>query len=118
MTVCWCESAVEQTPTLRLNMKKAAPRKRRSPSRSSQSAEVDPPMCTSDGIVPGSAQGPILRPYQTAVIGDVEAEVAAGKKRVIIVAATAAGKTVIAAEIIARRSRPGGGRSSWLTAAS
>ena len=65
-------------------------------------------MCPSDGTVPVSAQGPVLRPYQAAVIGGVEAEVAAGRKRVAIVAPPASGKTVTAVAIIAKEVEVGG----------
>jgi DNA repair protein RadD len=42
---------------------------------------------------------PTLRPYQLAVIGRADAEIAAGRRSIIIVAPTGAGKTVIAAKI-------------------
>jgi DNA repair protein RadD len=45
--------------------------------------------------------GPQLRPYQTAIIADVRAKVAAGMRRLLLPLPTAAGKTVIAAAIVA-----------------
>src|SRR5204863_9915738 len=44
---------------------------------------------------------PTLRGYQREVIARVEAEIAAGKRRILLVAPTGAGKTVIAAALTA-----------------
>jgi superfamily II DNA or RNA helicase len=49
-----------------------------------------------------------LRPYQISVIEELEAAIAAAKRRILIVAPTGSGKTVKAAEIIARTVRKGG----------
>jgi superfamily II DNA or RNA helicase len=46
-------------------------------------------------------QAPRLRPYQTDVIDQLNAEVAAGRRRILLVAPTGSGKTIIAAAIIA-----------------
>jgi superfamily II DNA or RNA helicase len=51
---------------------------------------------------------PELRPYQQDVIARVNAEIAAGKRRILIVAPTGSGKTVIAAAIIAEAVRMSG----------
>jgi superfamily II DNA or RNA helicase len=40
-----------------------------------------------------------LRPYQTAVIADVDAKIGEGKRRIIVVAPTGSGKTIVATEI-------------------
>ncbi|HEY1260559.1 MAG TPA: DEAD/DEAH box helicase [Stellaceae bacterium] len=55
-----------------------------------------------DANTPSSAapQAVRLRPYQIAVIAKIEAEIAAGRRRVLMVAPTAAGKTVIAAAMV------------------
>jgi DNA repair protein RadD len=50
---------------------------------------------------------PILRPYQAEVIARVEAEIAAGQRRILLVAPTGSGKTVIAAAIIASAAEAG-----------
>jgi DNA repair protein RadD len=50
---------------------------------------------------------PILRPYQREVIARVEAEIAAGKRRILLVAPTGSGKTVVVASIIADAARAG-----------
>jgi DNA repair protein RadD len=50
---------------------------------------------------------PLLRPYQREVIARVEAEIAAGRRRILLVAATGSGKTVIAAAIIAEAAKAG-----------
>src|SRR5947207_1166637 len=44
---------------------------------------------------------PELRPYQADVIAKVDAEIAAGRRRILLVAPTGSGKTVIASAIIA-----------------
>jgi superfamily II DNA or RNA helicase len=57
-----------------------------------------------NGTIPDSAQeqtAPRLRPYQSDVISRVNAEIAAGRRRVLLVAPTGSGKTVIAAAFIA-----------------
>ena len=53
----------------------------------------------------GVQAGSHLRDYQLQVLDDVDAEWAAGRRRVLIQAATGAGKTVIAAEAIRRARR-------------
>jgi superfamily II DNA or RNA helicase len=45
-----------------------------------------------------------LRPYQTKVVDDIAAAIAAGHKRILVVAPTGSGKTVIGSEIIRRYS--------------
>lgn len=50
---------------------------------------------------------PALRPYQAEVIGKVEAEVDAGRRRVLLVAPTGSGKTVIAAAMIGQAAAAG-----------
>jgi superfamily II DNA or RNA helicase len=47
-----------------------------------------------------------LRPYQTKVLEEIEAAIAAGKKRILVVSPTGSGKTVIASENIRRRTEP------------
>jgi superfamily II DNA or RNA helicase len=44
----------------------------------------------------------VLRPYQVTNVAELEAAIAAGKRRLIYVAPTGSGKTVVAAEIIRR----------------
>jgi superfamily II DNA or RNA helicase len=44
---------------------------------------------------------PQLRPYQRDVIAGIEAEIAAGRRRVLLVAPTGSGKTVIAGAVVA-----------------
>src|SRR5258705_11087525 len=44
---------------------------------------------------------PTLRPYQIAVVARLEAEVAAGRRRIVLVAPTGSGKTVIAGAVVA-----------------
>ena len=46
------------------------------------------------------SDAPALRPYQLDVIARVEAEIAAGKRRILLVAPTGAGKNVMAAAMI------------------
>ena len=50
---------------------------------------------------------PILRAYQREVIARVEAEIAAGKRRLLLVAPTGSGKTIIAAAIITEAAQQG-----------
>ena len=50
---------------------------------------------------------PILRGYQREVIALVEAEIAAGKRRLLVVAPTGSGKTVIVADLIAEAAKAG-----------
>ena len=50
---------------------------------------------------------PILRGYQREVIARVEAEIAAGKRRLLVVAPTGSGKTVIVADLIAEAAKAG-----------
>jgi DNA repair protein RadD len=50
---------------------------------------------------------PILRDYQREVSARVEAEIAAGKRRILLVAPTGSGKTVIAAAMIADAAEAG-----------
>ena len=45
---------------------------------------------------------PILRPYQTDVVADIEGAIVAGQKRLLLVAPTGSGKTVVFCEIIKR----------------
>jgi DNA repair protein RadD len=45
---------------------------------------------------------PILRPYQTDVVAEIERAIAAGQKRLLLVAPTGSGKTIIFCEIIKR----------------
>jgi superfamily II DNA or RNA helicase len=56
---------------------------------------------------------PILRPYQMEVVGRVQAEARAGRRRPLIVAPTGAGKTIIAARLISDIVA-GGGRVLFL----
>src|SRR5262245_11991492 len=42
----------------------------------------------------------VLRPYQVAIIAEIDAAIAAGEKRILLVAPTGSGKTVIASPII------------------
>ena len=44
----------------------------------------------------------VLRPYQVTIIDEIEAAIAAGKRRIILVAPTGSGKTIIGGEIIQR----------------
>jgi len=45
---------------------------------------------------------PILRPYQTDVVAEIEQAIAAGQKKLLLVAPTGSGKTVVFCEIIKR----------------
>jgi DNA repair protein RadD len=51
----------------------------------------------------------ILRPYQVAVVAEIERAILAGEKRILLVAPTGSGKTILGAEVIAgymQRYRP------------
>src|SRR3954471_7023882 len=48
-----------------------------------------------------------LRPYQGDVISRINAEIAAGRRRILLVAPTGSGKTVIAAAMIAEAAETG-----------
>ncbi|MPZ31202.1 MAG: DEAD/DEAH box helicase [Rhodospirillales bacterium] len=56
----------------------------------------------------GGRQPPILRPFQIKAVDDVEAAIAAGKRRMLLVAPTGAGKTVVLAELVRRTVERGG----------
>ena len=55
-----------------------------------------------DNTPPPSRQSITLRPFQIKSVDDVEAAIAAGKRRLLLVAPTGAGKTVMLAELVRR----------------
>jgi DNA repair protein RadD len=57
--------------------------------------------CERHSDTTSARNAPELRPYQREVIDRVEAEIAAGRRRVLLVAPTGSGKTVIAAAVVA-----------------